>query len=171
MNINTGLMLRTADEIEAHPERYDQTVGIPEANKQAASCPLCVAGNALRIDNRDLHAVEEWSDMECDAAAALGLSDAQGGVLFSSSPRRELLAAVFPHVTRDALERIPELKRWTIDDEGRSAIRAETNPRRLSFDDFWRRATADDTAWSVSAAKMMAAVLRLIPKHTGKAAA
>lgn len=146
MNINTVLLLRIADELEAHPERYDQQIGINPGGELDGTCATCVAGNALRLEGCDLDDFEEWDQMWSDAAASLGLSDVQATVLFRANPRREWLAGEFPRLTREALEAIPELRRWTIDDEGRSAVRTGANPRRLSFDEFWRRVTADKHA-------------------------
>lgn len=53
--MNTQLLLRIADEIETRPDLYDQRTGAPHyGTADTADCPLCVAGNAIRLSEASI---------------------------------------------------------------------------------------------------------------------
>lgn len=163
--MNTDLMLRIADEIDTHPERYDQTTGMFAPNDDAR-CAVCIAGQAIRMAGMALYAGNAWDEVAKQARKLLDLTAAQARGLFAEHPNSVILTTVFPHIHTHDLDTIDELRRWAL---GRDCIlrpRADNGENSLSctFGTFWNneKDIGHKNEWNGSAARVMAAALRLI---------
>ena len=173
--MNTDLMLRIADEIEARPEIFNQQRGALLDVGEKETCPLCVAGNALRMTGNALRmtgcniAGVDWYGLDGVSARAetlLELITDQAYWLFAAVPHTSGLAGAF-NVSPSDLNRIKELQRWRSNGLHPAAPHTDNG---VSFDTFWRRSDTATPAkeWRRSAARVMAATLRLIAAgHAG----
>ena len=161
--MNTALMLRIADEIETHPERYNQSRGSYLNTRE--HCPACVAVTTLRLEDQAFMG-RGWGRVSSHAAKQLELSDHQAAALFAAAPDPLQLRKQFPWVTTADLDEIGELADWTL--IGRrlrpTTGREDTGP--VSFNFFWTGDlwTEEVPAWRRSSARVMAATLRLIAR-------
>ena len=164
--MNTALILRIADEIEAHPERYNQSVG---SGYLTRDCPACVAVNALRLEDENLAELGHgWSRTAKRASARLKLGDSQAEALFRACPETLALQKQFPWISQDELDGIDELENWTAHSRGHLSRAAEATATRepVSFDFFWTADIPEEQIrpWRHASARVMAAVLRLIAR-------
>ena len=164
--MNTALMLRIADEIEAHPERYNQSVG---SGNITCDCPACVAVNALRLEDENLAELScGWSRTAKRASARLKLDDSQAEALFRACPETLALQKQFPWISQDDLDGIDELKNWAVHSLGHLSQGAEATATRqpVSFDFFWTADMPEEQIrpWRRASARVMAATLRLIAR-------
>ena len=161
--MNTALMLMIAEEIETHPERYNQACGSYLSTNE--HCPACVAVTALRLRKQDFMG-RGWGRVSSDATEQLELSSQQATALFGTSPDPLELQKQFPGVTTAELDEIGELANWTASG-GRLrhvTVREEAGP--VSFNFFWtgKLGTEEVPGWRRSSAHVMAATLRLIAR-------
>ena len=163
--MNTDLMLQIADEIETHPERYDQHAGIFMPGRET-TCPVCVARQAIGAASKPTHVTEEWDEVAEQARKLLELTEPQARGLFSEHPKTAMLTTVFPWISTEDLNTLEELEGWTL---GRDAgLRPRANDagesELCSFRRFWNEQVPHEHthAWDESSARVMAATLRLI---------
>ena len=171
--MNAMLMLDIADKIEARPELYDQRTGVPGHHGAEKTCPLCLAGNTLRLLGQTI-AGREWTGNNGVAATAerlLDLTPEKGYELFSSTPEATGLVIAFSGISTADLDGIEELKRWTLSGGLLWLCPRQSGPDNalesaVTFNAFWQRTHVGgtDKAWRRSAARVMAATLRLIAR-------
>ena len=164
--MNAMLMLDIADEIETHPERYNQALGSYLSNHE--HCPACVAVTALRLRSEAFMG-RGWYSIAASARKSLDLTKSQAGALFSGRPNPVNLQKSFPWVTTAELDEIGELANWTGKGRRLRPVTAPETPPPASFNFFWA-ADVDGTdivRWRRSSAVVMAATLRLIARGPG----
>ena len=162
--MNTDLMLRLADQLEARPELYDQETGMLSRDAAESVCPLCVAGNALRLSGKPLLG-RSWTGrggVASTAEALLELTPLESYELFSSTPNAMGLITEFSGVRTIDLDGIDELREWTLSDRLLAPATPGTPGDTVNFNAFWKRSTKAADEWRRSAARVMAATLRLI---------
>ena len=170
--MNTELMLKVADEIEARPDLYDQHVGMASHGTKDEECRICVAGNVIRTAGARLEGLA-WADVSERAQALLGLNGEEALELFAASPEAEDLHLQFPWVSEQELDALDGLTGWILDDE---AMLCPVDPidgveelEKISFTQFWGQPVRERHVlkWRRASARVIAATLRLTAAGAG----